>query len=129
MTNKDAEVVIRQLATNLSIIPSSKTGEAITLALKALKQEPNEDAISREKALRTMCANCDDWQTCKMDCQRRKSILALPPVNPVKTGHWIENSNAYECSECHIIRAKGMTGKYNYCPNCGARLGDNKCRY
>ena len=39
-----------------------------------------------------------------------------------KTGHWIERENCYECSECGVIRAKGKTGKYNFCPNCGANM-------
>ena len=41
---------------------------------------------------------------------------------PLPKGHWIEVDNGYICSECDIIRAKGTTGKYNYCPNCGARM-------
>ena len=41
---------------------------------------------------------------------------------PLKEGHWIEVDNGYICSECDIIRAKGTTGKYNYCPNCGAKM-------
>lgn len=51
-------------------------------------------------------------------------IERQPSVKPTKkTGRWIDNSpNAYECSECQIIRAKGTTGKYNFCPNCGARM-------
>ena len=41
---------------------------------------------------------------------------------PLPKGHWIEVDNGYICSECDIIRAKGTTGKYKYCPNCGARM-------
>ena len=51
-----------------------------------------------------------------------------PPYLPTKQkqGKWIENPNAYECSVCGIIRAKGTTGKYNYCPECGARMGEQE---
>lgn len=42
------------------------------------------------------------------------------PENP--KGEWIEHDNAYECSNCQIIRAKGRTGKYNFCPSCGADM-------
>lgn len=41
---------------------------------------------------------------------------------PLPKGHWIEHENCYECSNCGIIRAKGKTGLYNYCPNCGAEM-------
>ena len=37
-------------------------------------------------------------------------------------GEWIEHLNAFECSKCGVIRAKGMWGKYNFCPNCGADM-------
>ena len=45
---------------------------------------------------------------------------------PLPKGHWIEVDNGYICSECDIIRAKGTTGKYNYCPNCGADMTDKE---
>lgn len=54
--------------------------------------------------------------------QEAKTMAVQALLQEPKTGHWIENPNAYECSECGIIRAKGTTGKYNYCPNCGARM-------
>lgn len=50
-----------------------------------------------------------------------EKIIHLPSTK-LKLGHWIENPNAYECSECNIVRAKGMTGKYNFCPSCGAKM-------
>ena len=50
----------------------------------------------------------------------------LPEHTEPKTGHWIESPNAYACSECRIIRAKGTTGKYNYCPNCGAKMKETE---
>ena len=51
-------------------------------------------------------------------------IEDLPEVEPTRVkGHWIEHEKVFECSECHIIRAKGTTGKYNYCPNCGSYNG------
>ena len=51
------------------------------------------------------------------------AIEELPSVKPTRAkGHWIEHEKVFECSECQIIRAKGTTGKYNYCPSCGARM-------
>ena len=51
-----------------------------------------------------------------------EAIRAIANGTPLKEGHWIEVDNGYICSECDIIRAKGTTGKYNYCPNCGCRM-------
>jgi len=35
-----------------------------------------------------------------------------------KTGHWIDSSNGWMCSECN----KDNTFDTNYCPNCGAKM-------
>lgn len=53
-------------------------------------------------------------------CGVREAINSLPSAQ--KPGEWIENPNNYECSVCGIVRAKGRTGKYNYCPGCGADM-------
>ena len=49
----------------------------------------------------------------------------LEKVEPVKTGKWIEATNDdpcyYYCSECHWL----SDIKTPYCPNCGARMGEN----
>lgn len=49
-------------------------------------------------------------------------VDAVMNSTPLPKGHWIEHENCYECSNCGIIRAKGKTGLYNYCPNCGAEM-------
>ena len=54
----------------------------------------------------------------------------LPPVTPKeRTGKWFnhyltqsENSLVFECSEC----GKLSNGRYNYCPNCGAKMGGDE---
>lgn len=43
-------------------------------------------------------------------------------AEPVKHGRWIEMPYSFTCSVCGVIRAKGTTGKYNYCPKCGAKM-------
>ena len=35
-----------------------------------------------------------------------------------KTGHWIDSSNGWMCSECN----RDNTYDTNYCPNCGAKM-------
>ena len=56
--------------------------------------------------------------TIKVSEEDKKVLLDL--LRP--KGKWIEHEKVFECSECQIIRAKGTTGKYNYCPSCGARM-------
>lgn len=50
------------------------------------------------------------------------AISALSEERP--KGEWIEHEMVYECSNCQIIRAKGRTGRYNFCPNCGAMMNE-----
>lgn len=54
------------------------------------------------------------------DCAQDVLKSLFNPTRP--KGRWIEYEMIYECSNCQIIRAKGMTGKYNFCPNCGADM-------
>ena len=86
------------------------------------KENTCSDCISRQAAIdkATYIETEEGWSGRMVDV---KDIESLPSVTPKpKIGHWIEHPNDYECSECHIIRAKGRTGKYNYCPNCGADM-------
>ena len=49
-------------------------------------------------------------------------------------GEWVKDEEQskghietiYTCSACHNFSAWGETEKYNYCPNCGAKMGDEK---
>ena len=40
-------------------------------------------------------------------------------VAEVKHGRWIKHKYFDECSECYTM----VILRYNYCPNCGARMG------
>lgn len=114
--------------------------DAMMMAIKALGQEPCDDAISR-KALFDMCKKEIDhisknWQNYHSPSEAKSgfayiatNIYDLPPVNPQpKSGHW----NTYElaqggideewleCSECMWSNALVIPRKY--CPNCGAKM-------
>lgn len=62
----------------------------------------------------------------------KDEIDAMPDadVKPIKHGHWIcigdIDEYIFECSECHEIYylndGTPKEHKYNYCPNCGAKL-------
>ena len=57
---------------------------------------------------------------------KTKFIQDMPTadVAEVKHGRWNELPYSYECSVCGIIRPKEMTGKWNYCPNCGSKVDE-----
>ena len=80
--------------------------------------EPCEDAISRREVI-------EEINTFWLAEEQSEAVLidmieALPSVNPVKTGHWIEDENEMEvrCSECAEENDKCS----KYCPNCGAKM-------
>ena len=56
-----------------------------------------------------------------------RSIIQRAPladVAPVVHGRWIdarEYCGDYMCSNCEALYG---TNKFNYCPNCGAKMGD-----
>lgn len=115
---------------------SEHFNEILDLAIKALEQEPCEDAVSRQAVL-------NEFYDMENLYER---IKQLPPVTQ-KSGKWIkkeywkplpydtepldydnydekthsEKVYHYYCSECG--RDEGETKPTdNYCPNCGARM-------
>lgn len=76
--------------------------------------EPGEDE---------WCQDCKEYDTEKHCCPRFNRVIR-ETVTEVraeqKTGKWVNNRNGtYECSECGCRH-----GRSNFCPNCGARMGD-----
>jgi hypothetical protein len=113
---------------------TEKCRNAHKMAIKALEQEPCEDAVSRQAALTVI----KDWWgrgVIAID-----DIRKLPPVTPTrKKGKWIKyekyfiESDSYRqikkpVMECSICRWKiaGFVGIMNYCPNCGAEMEGEK---
>ena len=95
--------------------------EAEEMAIKALEQEPCEDAISRKQAIKTI------EKFCSPECVQVCVLTELPPVTPQpKTGQWIKTKERddaeplilWKCSECLTVQRL----KTNYCPNCGAKM-------
>lgn len=101
----------------------SEYSEALDMAIKALDQEPCDDAVSRQAVLEII-----EREEFKGDALYE--IEKLPSVSPQsKVGKWkrisrdmyVQHAMAYyECSEC----GKKMIGTHNYCPNCGAKMSE-----
>ena len=100
------------------------------------EQQPCEDAISREDAIRL----AEQGQIQGYEWQFKK-LCNLPFVIPQqKIGHWIRRDYwnegvgmgesygyYYQCSECkEIIQGGYIKCDDKYCPNCGAKMGSEE---
>ena len=120
----EAQKCLYHIAENMRMDKSiSKEGyEYFQQAIKALEQEPCEDAVSRQAVLDLVNA---DWKYEGLESY----IKDLPPVTPQpKTGHWIKQvltvkpfgEDTVLCNQCAFMTVKD--NEYNYCPNCGAKM-------
>lgn len=126
MTNEEAIMQLKKCKS----FHNGSYGEALEMAIQALKQQSSEDCISREviEKLKKYCL-CYDTSTTipKADIfVKIADIAELPPVTPQpKIGKWIDTGIGKEelygemfvCSECNEV----SYGE-NYCPNCGAKM-------
>lgn len=101
-------------------------------------QQPCDNAVSRQAGIDIIdrWLSCDDYNEAERHIMRAmQSVLYdLPPVNPTKTGHWIEHPEIetstpeylmfYECSECGDKQCfcKSDIHKKHFCNNCGCRM-------
>ena len=101
------------------------------------KQEPCDDAISREAVIGAICdyvafEEYEDKSHTFTIRPLKKRIDALPSVQPSRKGHWIEVTNGrggHECDKCHDYAPSYQTGEEylsNFCPNCGADMRGSK---
>ncbi len=132
MTRKEAIAVLKGYIEN----PLVNDTKAFEMAIKALEQEPKTDGdcISREDALLALTGiDLDKKSAEELIALFIHRIKDLPPVNPQepKTGRWSIVSDGYgdsayvcECSECKdtVWVYKDADRKWNYCPNCGAKM-------
>ena len=86
------------------------------MAIKALEQQPSEDCVSREQAIRV----AEQGQIQGYEWQFKK-LCTLPSATPQpKVGRWIkikrEHYNIYKCSQCSCVDLV----KGNYCRSCGS---------
>ena len=126
--------------------------ECLDMAIKALEQEPCEDVISREEALKIIEKYADEyerranridtanpeypayhakkkWNGRALGLDKAKEILTgLPSVTPQqKTEHWIDD----KCSACgkgieDLIESSEWYRNESpkYCPFCGTKIAE-----
>lgn len=96
-----------------------KDHEPFNMAIKALEQEPCEDAISRQYLIDIATHNgvYDDISLC--DIRNAPSVIPSRP-----TGHWIRDTitDLYHCSCCRTIVRQDPKNKDDYCRHCGASM-------
>lgn len=106
-----------------------KVNKAICNNIKALKQEPGEDCVSRQAVLNLLNlfnkTNYYSWEKCLL----KRKIKELPSVTPTrKKGRWIKTGQSfidpnkflcYSCSECGFDVGKVKT---RFCPGCGLEM-------
>lgn len=79
------------------------------------------DFISRQAAIDVLTHFTNlSWDKLKIMYPMLTMIEELPSAE--RHGRWNELPYSHECSVCGIIRPKEMTGKWHYCPHCGAHM-------
>lgn len=101
--------------------------------VRTAKQEPCEDAISREDTLKAMIEQLgirsEDYLI-PAEATLYKVVKNMPPVTPQpKTGHWEKTTDKYcyyyKCSCCGTKIPQNEWGSdyfSPYCPECGAKI-------
>lgn len=149
MTNKEAACLIKVAQAEIEWEYPLDYSVAFDMAIKALEQEPCEDAISRQAAIDAVKArityakaidkngnayNMFESENAELEKAIRNIEILPSVVRENQTGHWIDAkvgkffpSNDFKCSECgNILDFGGVNcgrGDANYCPNCGAKMG------
>ena len=123
------EEAIKELSYIADSMPSMECAdwkEAISIAIKALKQYPVLDKIK---------ADIKEWywqvdkqalskDPCVVDAMIDLFIRTIEKYEEPKTGHWIDSSNGWMCSECN----RDNTFDTDYCLHCKAKMERNKER-
>ena len=136
MTREEASKVIKDGLEDMSLdFADEEQYEALTMAIKALEQEPSGDLISRQTVQDYIAKYLSQYLY--DDVREAVEVIdeyigELPPVKQEpKTRHWIEKDGFdgdvyYDCSECGesfcLIDGTPTDNLFDYCPNCGCRM-------
>ena len=131
MTREEAIKNIKEHCYFANLIPPAK--EALDMAIKALEQEPCEDAIRRQAAIVALDDRMSSLENVDMQIAMgfAKGIIhELPPVTPMpKMARWvieeIDGCKHAICSNCgddsYLSPEWDALELYKYCPNCGSK--------
>lgn len=101
-------------------------GADINRAIQALEQQPCDDCISREQAVRATYGFERYTGIDEAPYEYAESILKdLPSVTPTRPkGKWkrISPAGIYECTNCNQVIMTSDIDCYKYCHGCGARM-------
>ncbi len=104
--------------------------EALEETIKALEQEPCEDAVSRQEVLKgyVEIERTDGVEIYSEKAVPTEYINNLPPVTPTrKKGRWITFEDDWgDITEavCSCCNANGHH-KFRFCPHCGAEMDND----
>ena len=135
MTNQLARNILSELKVLMTKEkePLLEEQEALDMAISALKQEPCEDAISREDVIKLVECSGYDLQFRTDNADMCDDVRKLPSVTPSRRkGHWIEERDDYgeiqgwHCSNCYEDSGFTTDCKWDSCPNCGADMRESE---
>jgi hypothetical protein len=114
--------------------------EAFEMAIKALRQEPCEDCVSRKKLDKALYEHFHEEDSPNNITEVRLGAVRnfvknFPSVTPTrKKGKWINKSHTSDCGIKFVASECTCCGKrtffdcdqlvYNYCPNCGSFMSE-----
>lgn len=85
-----------------------------------------DDLISRQAVLNELPHAL--WWKESDEALAKAIIESVPTIDPVKHGKWLNTSTDIPnllmnvCSECGFQYPSAIRPRFNYCPNCGARM-------
>lgn len=106
--------------------------EFLEMPIKALEQEPCEDAISRQWIKTAIHNFYDGLMHTPTEEDIQAYLSSAPSVHPkAKPGKWVDSQRSIfgvivKCDQCGnflgLNAVNGGRGDANYCPNCGAKM-------
>ena len=124
MTKKEAIKRIKEV--RFTIQPYQYINEALDMAIKALSQEPCEDAVSRQAVLERSYDRYDYTTDKPIEVVNVDEIKELPSVLPKrKKGEWIDyqDEGYVECPICgSATNCDDNKEDLHYCFSCGAEM-------
>lgn len=106
-------------------VTADLTQEIIEMAIKALEQQPCEDAVSREQVEEITFQEPSYTDPYNILTEVREKVRALPSVYPERPkGKWITQAYSMRitCTNCEKEIWYSGRNDYKYCPSCGAEM-------